>query len=80
MKVRRSDHHSGRFERVVTEPEFPDYPSVVTIVSIAREIFTIQVGLKTTEKKRSLETITIDVFHTCRTTSLHHKLEHMDNT
>ena len=49
MKVSRSDHHSGRLERVVTEPEFPDYPSVVTIVSIAREIFTIQVGLKTTE-------------------------------
>ena len=47
VEVNRSDHHLGRFQGIVAEPEFPYDPAVVAIVNIFRKVFTIQIGLKT---------------------------------
>jgi len=47
VKVSRSDHHAGRFQGVVAEPELPDDPSVVTVVRVVGEVFTIQVCFET---------------------------------
>ena len=40
------DHHGGRLERVVTQPQLPDDASVVAIVSIHREVFPIEIRLE----------------------------------
>ena len=48
--VSRPDHHPGRLERVVPQPELPDDAPVVAVVSVYREVLSVQVCLKTTEK------------------------------
>lgn len=40
------DHHGGRLERVVPEPQLPDDSSIVAVVSIHREVFPIEVRLE----------------------------------
>ena len=46
------DHHPGRLERVVSQPQLPDNASIVTVVCVHREIFPIKVGLEAAEDKR----------------------------
>ena len=40
------DHHCGRLERVVAQPQLPDDAPIVTIVSIHREVFPIEIRLE----------------------------------
>ena len=41
-----SYHHGGRLEGVVTQPQLPDDAPVISVVSIHREIFPIEIRLE----------------------------------
>ena len=49
MKICRFNHHHRCFQRVVPQPQLPDDASIISIVTVDREIFTIQISFKTTE-------------------------------
>ena len=41
------DHHGGRLEGVVPQPELPDDSPVVAVVAVHWEVFPIEICLKT---------------------------------
>ena len=80
VKVSRSDHHAGRFQGVVAEPELPDDPSVVTVVRVVREVFTIQVCFETAVRSKVDNVAGLKLVFTCRTTTHPRMQGHMDST
>ena len=47
MKAPRPDQHFGGFERIISQPQLPDYAAIIAVVSRVGEVLSVQVGLET---------------------------------
>ena len=47
MKAPRPDQHFGGLERIISQPQLPDYAAIIAVVSRVGEVLSVQVGLET---------------------------------